>query len=117
MHCQHDTNLNITVKNNFKPLSFFQLKSLGRVKYSRYYTPQECMSFTLGALWNPRTTNCTSGKKNGKNMYLSKRLSWLCFFPPGVKFTYKVELAVIFFPREKKSHFTPYNQEVKLLII
>jgi hypothetical protein len=36
--------------------------------------------------------------------------------PKGKKDDQKLELAAVFCPRGKKSHFTPYNQGVKLLI-
>jgi hypothetical protein len=39
------------------------------------------------------------------------------FCPREKKVEQKLELAMFFWPRGKKSHFTPYNQGVKLLII
>jgi hypothetical protein len=60
-----------------------------------------------------------SSKKENEyeiNMY-HKRLNWLCFFAQGKKKLTKSLSWLCFLPKGKKSHFTPYNQGVKLLII
>jgi hypothetical protein len=46
-----------------------------------------------------------------------KKLSCLWFFPERKKLTKSLSWLCVYAQWEKKSHFTPYNNGVKLLII